>query len=104
FFKEGLNARQSGEINTALMLDGWATEFLNAWQQLVAQLAPMVKDPGFRGENEYRVIHNLQVDELSQLQFRQKQTLMSRPLPLVYPPTNHPTPSQKLPIVGVMVG
>jgi hypothetical protein len=106
FFKEGLYARFSGqadhrldEINTA-----WMDEFLHAWEPLVSQLAPMVKDPAFRSENEYRIVHNLQVDELSQLQFRQKQTLMSRHLPLVFPPINHPTPSQKLPIVEVMVG
>ena len=103
FFKEGLHARPTGEINTDA-IDGWATEFLGVWEKLVGRLAPLVKDPAFRGENEYRIIHELQVHELGQLLFRQKQTLMSRHLPLIFPPPNYATKSQLLPIMEVMVG
>jgi hypothetical protein len=103
FFKEGLYARQSGEISTAWK-DAWANEFLPVWETLVGRLAPMVKDSAFRNENEYRVIHELQAPEMPLLQFRQKQTMMSRHLPLVYPPPNHATSCHQLPIAEVMVG
>jgi hypothetical protein len=103
FFKEGLYARPTGEINTATV-DAWATEFLGVWERLVGRLAPMVKNPAFRGENEYRIVHELQVHEMWQLRFRQKQTLMSRHLPLIFPPPNYATQSQLLPIMEVMVG
>jgi len=103
FFKEGLYARPTGEINTAT-IDTWATEFLGVWEGLVGRLAPMIKDPAFRGENEYRIVHELQVREMGQLRFRQKQTLMSRHLPLIFPPPNYATQSQLLPITEVMVG
>jgi hypothetical protein len=103
FFKEGLCARPTGEINTAV-IDAWATEFLGVWERLVGRLAPMVKNPAFQGENEYRIIHELQVHEMGQLRFRQKQTLMSRYLPLIFPPPNYATESLLLPISEVMVG
>jgi hypothetical protein len=103
FFKEGLHARATGEIDDASK-EAWAIEFLPFWEALIGRLAPMVKDPAFRGENEYRIIHELQNTEFSLLQFRQKQSLMSRHLPLVYPPQNHATPSHLLPIAEIMVG
>lgn len=104
FFKEGVDTRPaSGTDNTALM-EAWANEFLATWQALISRLAPMVKDPAFRGENEYRIVHELQPHEFSRLRLRQKQTLMSRHLPLVFPPLNYATQSDMLPIMEVMVG
>jgi hypothetical protein len=103
FFKEGLKARSTGEVNTAT-IDSWATEFLGEWERFVGHLAPMVKDPAFRGENEYRIVHELQAQEIGQLLFKQKETLMSRHLPLIFPPPNWATRSQLLPIAEVMVG
>jgi hypothetical protein len=103
FYKEGLYARPTGEVDAAA-IGGWADEFLGVWERLVGRLAPMVKDPAFRGENEYRIVHELQVHEMAQLRFKQKQTLMSRHLPLIFPPPNYATQSQLLPIVEVMVG
>jgi hypothetical protein len=103
FFKEGLHARPTGEVNTAA-IDAWATEFLNAWQEVVGKLAPMVKHPAFASEREYRIVHELRADEFPKLRFRQKQTLMSRHLPLVFPPLEGVTESKMLPIAEVMVG
>jgi hypothetical protein len=103
FFKEGLNARSTGENKTAA-IDAWVTEFLAVWERFVGHLAPMVKDPAFRGENEYRIVHEVQAHEMGQLRFKQKETLMSRHLPLIFPPLNYATQSQLLPIAEVMVG
>ena len=103
FFKEGLNAHSAGEVNTAT-IDSWATEFLGVWERYVGHLAPMVKDPAFRGENEYRIVHELQAHEIGQLLFKQKEPLLSRHLPLIFPPPNYATQSRLLPIAEVMVG
>jgi Protein of unknown function (DUF2971) len=104
FFKEGIDARPASGIDNTALMEAWANEFLATWQALISRLAPMVKDPAFRGENEYRIVHELQGHEFSKLRLRQKQTLMSRHLPLVFPPPNSATQSDMLPIMEVMVG
>jgi hypothetical protein len=71
------------------------SEFLNNWTGQLGYLAPVVKDPSFRAENEYRIVHQLQTTDFSKLRFKQKRTLMSRHLPLVF---------QSLPLVEVMLG
>jgi hypothetical protein len=50
------------------------------------------------------IVHELQAYEIGQLLFKQKETLMSRHLPLIFPPPNYATRSQLLPIAEVMVG
>jgi hypothetical protein len=100
FFQEGMDARASDAAAQA----AWKDEFPIAWGRLAGQLAPMVKDPAFRGENEYRIVHEFKSDEMSKLRFRQKQNLMSLHLPLVFPPPNTATHTTLLPIVEVMVG
>jgi Protein of unknown function (DUF2971) len=103
FFKEGLKARSTGEVSTAA-IDAWAAGFLGEWERFIDHLAPMVKDPAFQNENEYRIVHQLQSHEIGQLLFKQKETLMSRHLPLIFPPPNYAIRSQLLPIAEVMVG
>ena len=97
FFKEGFDARTPDQQAI------WADEFLPQWNMWVNKLAPMVKDPAFRGENEYRIIHQYMTSELSKLRFKQKQSLMSIHIPLVFPPPVD-TQSSQLPIVEIMVG
>jgi hypothetical protein len=98
FFKEGLDARSPEER------DAWENEFLVEWDIWINKLAPMVKDPAFHSENEYRIIHQYTVSELSKLRFKQKHSLMSIHLPLVFPPPYIATQSSLLPILEVMVG
>ena len=98
FFREGL------DNNRASAPEIWADEFIAEWGGLIGQLAPMLKDSGFSGEKEYRIVHQLHLSEMSHLQFRQKATLMSRHLPLVFPLVGAATPSRVLPIIEVMVG
>jgi hypothetical protein len=96
-FREGLDAR-SGEAR-----DNWPTEFRQEWFGLLGKLAPMVKDPAFSAENEYRIIHTFVPNELSQIRFHQKQSLMSLHLPLLFPPITD-VRSSVLPIAEVTVG
>jgi hypothetical protein len=97
FFREGLDARAGQDISQ------WRSEFRGGWFQVLNKLAPMVKDPAFKAENEYRIVHTYVQSELSQLRFRQKQSLMSMHLPLFFPPSTD-VKSSRLPIIEVMVG
>jgi hypothetical protein len=97
FFREGLDARSSEDRET------WASDFRQEWFRLLGNLAPMVKDPAFSAENEYRIVHTFVSNELSQLRFRQKGSLMSLHLPLLFPPPTD-VRSSALPIAEVMVG
>jgi len=62
----------------------------------------MVKNPAFSAENKYRIIHELQSIERDNVRFRQEQSLMSRHLPLAFPPPS--VAADLLPVVEVMVG
>jgi len=97
FFREGLNHRGGA-------WEPWAKEFLPEWDLALSYLPPMVKDPAFAAEDEYRIVHELVVGDLGSLKFRQKQSLMSRHLPLAFSRPNTSAQSQLLPIGEVMVG
>jgi Protein of unknown function (DUF2971) len=97
FFREGLEARKGQDTSE------WPKEFRAEWFRVLGKLAPMVKDPAFKGENEYRIVHTFIQSELKHLRFRQKQSLMSMHLPLVFPPATD-VRSTGLPILEVMVG
>ena len=99
FYMDGLKARNSEEDKAT-----WEEEFLREWDKWITQLAPMVKDPAFRGENEFRIIRQFTTPDLASLHFRQKQSLMSLHLPLAFPPSYMTTQALLLPITEVMVG
>jgi hypothetical protein len=92
FIREGLEKRNDDSPDVR---EAWVTEFLADWNLRLGFLGPVVKDPSFRSENEYRIVHQLQWAELHKLRFRQGPTLMSRHLPLVF---------QFLPLAEVMLG
>jgi len=81
----------------------WTEEFLAEWGRRISHLGPMVKDEGFSGEKEYRLIHELQLRELGLVRFRQKKTLMARYLPMKYPQLSAPR-AGLLPLAEVKVG
>ncbi len=97
FFREGLDARTGQDTSQ------WAAEFRGEWFRVLNRIAPMVKDPAFKSENEYRIVHTYVQAELRQIRFRQKQSLMSMHLPLFFPPSTD-VKSSALPIIEVMVG
>jgi hypothetical protein len=92
FICEGLEKRKNCSAEAR---EVWVSEFFTDWDARIGVFGPVVKDPSFRTETEYRVVHQLHVADLSKLQFKQKPTLMSRHLPLVF---------QSLPIAEVMLG
>jgi len=97
FFESGL------ERNRAESPEKWADEFLVEWGHRVANLGPLVKDEGFSGEKEYRLVHELQFREMGSVRFRQKKTLLSRYLPLSHPQAVA-SRAPLLPIAEVKIG
>ena len=97
FFLEGLEKKRA---ETA---DKWAEEFLTFWDPFLTRLAPMVKDPGFGSEKEYRIIHEFTVPELKNMCFVQKKTMMSRHIALSFPLGGEAW-VPRLPIAKILVG
>lgn len=98
FFKEGLDKR----ADTAAQQ--WPSEFLSEWDMMLSYLAPMVKHPAFQSENEYRIMYELNLQDLPELKFIQKSSLMSRHLPLSFSSEFGESPSVRLPIKEILVG
>jgi len=97
FYLEGLSKRPPGNK------DAWRDEFLVEWDQWLARLAPIVKDECFKAENEFRLVHELNVTELHRIRFVQRDSLLSRYLPLSFPIWMR-TRVPMLPIAKVVVG
>jgi Protein of unknown function (DUF2971) len=77
-------------------IDEWADEFCRYWLEHLAFYAPCVKNPAFRDEREWRLIYYLRPDDPTKIKFRQRQSMMSRHIPLRL--------KKLLPISGVLVG
>lgn len=97
FFLEGL------KNNRAATAEEWKKEFFAFWDPYISRLAPMVKDPGFAAEKEYRIVHEFQIGELKNLKFAQKKTLFSRHLPLSFPAGGEAW-VPRLPIAKILIG
>jgi len=80
FFREGLAARSGAHVRE------WTTAFLEVWGEMLGYLAPALKDPAFRPENEWRLVRPLSQDDVLRLRFRAKPSMLSRHLPLKFPP------------------
>jgi hypothetical protein len=95
FFLDGLSAgRERG---------AWAQAFLMEWVNNITYLAPILKDPAFHAEKEWRLILRLRPEDIENMKYRQKPAMMSRHLPLAFPPPGQPA-SKLLPISEIMVG
>jgi hypothetical protein len=79
FYLEGLTNDTSRDPNT------WAEEFFPAWDEWTYKLAPLAKDPKWRAENEFRLVHELKFSEFHEVRFRQCETMLARYLPLKTP-------------------
>jgi len=80
----------------------WSGEFFEAWEPAITMAAPLVKDPAFAKESECRIVKGFH-NEIDQLKFIQKGSLMSRHLP-IQPGVGTASGSYRLPIAEVMVG
>ncbi len=85
----------SGATN-APTVDAWADEFCRYWLEHLWPYAPCIKNPAFENEKEWRLIYNLQPDDPTKMQFRQRQSMMTRHIPLRL--------KKPLPITQALVG
>jgi hypothetical protein len=81
----------------------WSKVFLPVWDAALTQVAPFVKDPGFSSECECRIVKGFLPADLKSLHFTQKNSLMSRHLPLRLG-SEDLTSTSKLPIARILVG
>lgn len=96
FFQDGAKGLAGDELKS------WTVNFLRFWDQCITQVAPLIKDPGFKSEDEIRLIRGFQQGDLEQLVFKQKSNMLARHLPVQ--PGKRDGLDYKLPISEVMVG
>jgi Protein of unknown function (DUF2971) len=76
YFFQGVQQRGLPDI------ERWSREFLAAFAMALDPLAAIIKHPKFSSEKEHRIVTHLQPGEHTQLNFRQRRTLLARHLPI----------------------
>jgi len=97
FFRSGLAKRRDESPAN------WADVFLSAWGDIITYLAPMLKDPAFESEREWRIIRRLRPSDTGRMRYLQKRTMMTRHLPLTFPSPSQPH-LKLLPVAEILVG
>ncbi len=77
-------------------LDEWAREFVEFYLWRIEIFTALLKHPAFMAEKEWRFVYPFRPDDETPLCFRQRQSIMSRHLPLKL--------EGKLPITGIVIG
>jgi hypothetical protein len=95
FFTEGLRAR--GNVDR----EQWHREFATVWGEACAWIAPVIKDPAFKSEEEWRLVRPLNAADVASMKYRQRRSMMTRHLPITLA---LPGSARPLPIVEIMVG
>jgi hypothetical protein len=80
----------------AAKLDEWTQEFVHFYLSRIEIFLACLKHPAFRAEKEWRLVCPLSPDNPAPMRFLQRQSMMSRHLPLAL--------NGQLPITGVLVG
>jgi hypothetical protein len=96
-YEEGLQGKQDAEVAA------WEEEFIQAWESKITYLLPLIKDPGFKAENEFRILHEFSHGEFEKMVVLQKDTMMTRHIPLSFPLGGEAW-VPRLPIEKVMIG
>jgi DUF2971 family protein len=63
-------------------IERWARQFITAFAMELGPFAAIIKHPTFSSERERRIVTLLQAGEHTQLEFRQRRTLLARHLPI----------------------
>lgn len=85
----------SGAKN-APTVNAWADEFCRYWLEHLSPYAPCIKNPTFEDEKEWRLIYHLRPGDPTSMQFKQRQSMMTRHIPLRL--------KKPLPITQALVG
>ncbi|CAA6604584.1 conserved hypothetical protein [Rhodospirillaceae bacterium LM-1] len=97
FFIRGL------QVRTGMGREAWAKAFLSEWGWQINHFQSLFKDSAFCGEKEWRLVHQLRDFETKKMEYVQKASMLSRHLPLRFPPPADPE-SKLLPVAEIMVG
>lgn len=76
FFRDGLDKRPGVPVDSFLALFGSMVE------PMIAELGPLAKDDSFNAEAEWRLIRQLRVEDVPQLEYQQRRQMISRHYPL----------------------
>jgi Protein of unknown function (DUF2971) len=82
--------------NKAPTVKAWTEEFCGYWLPRVVSFAPCIKSPSFRDEKEWRLIYHRRADDQKGMKFVQRQSMMSRHIPLRL--------KKPLPLTEVLIG
>jgi len=74
--------REAAENHRGVRREYIGEEFLQTWSPYLTIFAPLVKHPSFAAEEEWRIVHTFTLQDVAQLLFKQKATLLARHLPL----------------------
>ena len=83
-------------------IERWVREFFFAFASELDIFASIIKHPKFCAEKEHRITTSLQPGDYTQLEFRQKRTLLARHLPISL--TVKENTQKRLPITRIYVG
>lgn len=98
FFSKGLSARLG--VNR----DEWIDAFFQSWSEAITWLAPITKHHKFEAEREWRLVRQLQPNDVPNMKYRQRQMMMSRHVPLNLGFEPKPKKRPILPIAEIIVG
>jgi len=73
------------------------------WFKFAEILLPIFKDVAFSDESEWRIIRSLQPTDVGNMEYQQKQSMMTRHLPMTPTSLSH-TKAELLPINRITVG
>jgi Protein of unknown function (DUF2971) len=100
YFVQDVASRHQGERAEC------ENQFFLAWGVWLNYLAPIFKNDAFRGEKEWRIVKQVQLNDLNnlrQLKFRQRQSMISRHFPLALGGSAS-LPCPHLPLSAVTIG
>lgn len=83
--------------------DIWINGFQDLWEDTIFGIAPLLKNSTFHHEKEWRVIQCVFEEDISNLQFRQNASRLTRYLPIDFPNPADPA-SSLLPIEAIQIG
>jgi hypothetical protein len=91
FYLKGLDARPG------VASKDFVVPFLQEWVMAVTAASPLLKHKDFRGEDEYRIVRKVFVDEAKKMRFVQKRFMISRHYPIKL--HDDPKPGEELSVV-----
>lgn len=99
YFRKGRHLRSTEAV------DEWVQTFLQAWAAATTFLGPIAKHRAFGGEREWRIVRQLRPDDFPRMKYIQRESMMSRHLPLrIGGPFVGSAGKKLMPIAEIMVG